>query len=79
MGSSAVIGRFFNVPHSEGAADKAFAELFELFAKPVKWPQKGFRTYRLSFENGEPIFTLGEVDRFMDEVFEEMFGPDMIE
>jgi len=53
---------------SEEAADKAFAELFELFSKPTEPPAKAYRTYRLSFENGEPIFTLSEVDRILEEV-----------
>jgi hypothetical protein len=47
-----------NMPNSEDGSDKAFAELYELFSKPMKSPQKAFRTYQLSFENGEPIFTL---------------------
>jgi hypothetical protein len=49
-------------------ADKAFAELFELFSKPIKSPQKAFSTYQLTFENGEPVFTLSEVDRILEEV-----------
>jgi len=28
-------------------SDKAFAELFELFSKPIKSPQKPTRTYQL--------------------------------
>jgi len=62
--------------NSEDTPDKAFAELYELFSKPIKSPQKAFRTYQLSFENGEPIFTLSEVDRILEEVFEEIFGAD---
>ena len=65
--------------NSEDAADKAFAGLFELFSKPIKSPQKAFRTYRLSFENGEPIFTLSEADRILEEVFKDIFGPVTIE
>jgi len=61
--------------NSEDVSDKAFAELYELFLKPIKSPQKAFRTYQLSFENGEPVFTLSEVDRILEEVFEEIFGP----
>jgi hypothetical protein len=61
--------------NSEDVSDKAFAELYELFSKPIKSPQKAFRTYLLSFENGEPVFTLSEVDRILEEVFEEIFGP----
>jgi hypothetical protein len=34
--------------------DGAFAALFELFSKPIKSPQKAYRTYQLTFENGEP-------------------------
>jgi hypothetical protein len=61
--------------NSEDTADKAFAELFELFSKPKKSPQKAYRTYQLTFENGEPIFTLSEADRILEKVFEEIFGP----
>jgi hypothetical protein len=60
---------------SEDTADKAFAELFELFSRPIKSPQKAFRTYQLTSENGEPVFTLSEVDRMLEEVFEEIFRP----
>jgi hypothetical protein len=59
---------------SEDVSDEAFAGLFELFSKPIKSPQKAFRTYQLSFESGEPIFTLSEVDRILEDVFEEIFG-----
>jgi hypothetical protein len=55
--------------------DGAFAALFELFSKPIKSPQKAFRTYQLTFENGEPVFRLSEVDRILEDVFEEIFGP----
>jgi hypothetical protein len=65
--------------NSEEAADKAFADLFELFSKPRKSPQKAFRTYLLSFENGEPIFTLSEADRILEEVFKDIFDPVTIE
>jgi hypothetical protein len=61
--------------NSQDAADKAFAGLFELFSKPTKSRAKAYRTYRLSFENGEPIFTLSEVDR----IIEEIYGPSTIE
>ena len=60
--------------HSEDASDKAFTQLFELFSKPIKSPQKAFRTYQLTFEEGEPVFTLSEVDRILEEVFDEIFG-----
>jgi hypothetical protein len=54
--------------NSEDTADKAFAELFKLFSKPLRSPQKAFRTYQLTFENGEPIFTLSKADRILEEV-----------
>ncbi len=60
---------------SEVTPDEAFAELFKLFSKPTKSPQKAFRTYLLSFEDGEPVFTLSEVDRMLEKVFEEIFDP----
>jgi hypothetical protein len=41
--------------NSEDTPDKAFAELYELFSRPIKSPQKAFRTYQLTFENGEPV------------------------
>jgi hypothetical protein len=53
--------------NSEDTADKAFAELFELFSKPIRSPQ-----------NGEPIFTLSKVDRILEKVFEEIFDPGTI-
>jgi hypothetical protein len=53
--------------------------LFELFSKPIKSPQKACRTYHLTFENGEPIFTLSEASRILEEAFEEIFGPGTIE
>ena len=65
--------------NSEGSPDKAFAELFELFSKPSMSPQKAHRTYQLTFENGEPIFTLSEASRIMEEAFEEVFGPSRTE
>jgi hypothetical protein len=61
--------------NTEDAADKAFAALFELFSNPARSPTKAYRTYLLSFENGEPIFTLSEVDR----IIEEIYGPSTIE
>jgi hypothetical protein len=63
----------------EDTPDKAFAELFKLFSEPIRSPQKAFRTYQLTFENGEPVFTLSEADRILEEVFEEVFGPSAIE
>jgi hypothetical protein len=65
--------------NSEDTPDKAFAELFKLFSRPIKSSQKAFRTYQLTFENGEPVFTLSEVDRMLEEVFEEIFRPGTIE
>ena len=65
--------------NSEDTPDKAFAELFKLFSWPIKSSQKAFRTYQLTFENGEPVFTLSEVDRMLEEVFEEIFRPGTIE
>jgi hypothetical protein len=65
--------------NSQDTPDKAFAELFELFSKPIRSPQKAFRTYQLTFENGEPVFRLSEADRILEEVFEEVFGPSAIE
>jgi hypothetical protein len=64
---------------AEDVSDKAFAELFELLSKPSKAPQKAYRTYQLTFENGEPVFTLSEVDRMFEAVFEEIFAPSSIE
>jgi len=43
-------------------------------SKPIKSPQKAFRTYQLSFQNGEPVFTLSDIDRILEEAFEEIFG-----
>jgi hypothetical protein len=65
--------------NSEDASDKAFAQLFELFSKPIKSPQKAYRTYQLTFENGEPIFTLSDIDRILEETFKEIFGPSTLE
>ena len=65
--------------NSEDTPDRAFAELFELFSKPTKSPAKAYRTYQLTFDNGEPVFTLSEVDRILEDVFEEIFGPSTLE
>ena len=62
--------------HSQDASDEAFTQLFELFSKPIKSSQKAYRTYQLSFENGEPIFTLSDVDRMLEEIFEQIFCAD---
>ena len=40
------------------------AALAELFSKPVKG--HNFRRYDLKFENGQPVFTLSEVDRMFE-------------
>jgi hypothetical protein len=65
--------------NSEDLSDKAFAELFELFSKPIKSHQKAYRTFQLTFENGEPKFTLSEASRILQEIFEELFGPGTVE
>jgi hypothetical protein len=65
--------------NSEDTPDKAFAALFELFSKPTKSPAKAYRTYQLTFENGERIFTLSEASRILEKVFEEIFGSSRIE
>ena len=55
-------------------AERACAALTELFSKPIK-NAKPHRRYDLTFENGEPVFTLNEIYRWLDEIREEMFGP----
>jgi hypothetical protein len=65
--------------NSEDVSDKAFAELYELFSKPIKSPQRAYRTYQLRFENGEPIFTLSEASRILEEIFEDIFGSGTME
>jgi hypothetical protein len=60
-------------------ADWAFAALFELFSKPTKSTGKAYRTYELSFENGEPVFTLSEADRILEGVFGGMFDRGEVE
>ena len=59
---------------SDNSADRAFAALTELFSKPIK-NAKPHRRYDLTFENGEPVFTLNEIYRWFDEIREEIFGP----
>ena len=56
------------------SADAAFAALTELFSKPIK-NSKSHRRYDLTFVNGEPVWTQNEIDRWFDEILEEMFGP----
>ena len=58
----------------DSAADRAFVALTELFSKPIK-NAKPHRRYDLTFENGEPVFTLNEIYRWFDEIREEIFGP----
>lgn len=48
------------------AADLAFAALCEPFAQPISF--QSYRIYELTFSNGEPIFTLSEFDRVMEEL-----------
>jgi hypothetical protein len=59
---------------SDDPLERACAALTELFSKPVKNAQR-YRRYDLTFENGEPVFTLSEFNRWFDEILEEMFGP----
>ena len=54
-------------------AERACAALTELFSKPIK-NAHSFRRYDLTFENGEPVWTQNEIDRWLDEIREEMFG-----
>ena len=56
------------------AAERACAALTELFSKPIK-NAKPHRRYDLTFENGEPVRTQNEIDRWFDAILEEMFGP----
>ncbi len=59
---------------SDDPLERACAALTELFSKPIK-NAHFFRRYDLTFENGEPVFTLSEFDRWFDEILEEMSGP----
>jgi hypothetical protein len=63
----------------EISPDEAFAELFKLFSEPKTSPSKAYRTYELTFENGEPIFTLSEVSRIIEEAFKETVDRSTIE
>jgi hypothetical protein len=65
--------------NSEDKLNEACAELLKIFSEPRKSPAKAYRTYELTFENGEPIFTLSEASRIMEKVFEEIFGSSRIE
>ena len=60
--------------NSEDKLNEACAELLKIFSDPSRSSQKAYRTYLLTFENGEPVFTLSEVDRLLEDVFEEIFG-----
>ena len=60
------------------AADRAFAALKELFSKPIKNAQR-HRKYDLTFDRGQPVWKLSEIDQIFDEIFEEMFGPESVE
>jgi hypothetical protein len=64
---------------SEDALNEACTELFKLFSEPNRSSQKAYRTYFLTFESGEPVFTLSEADRIVEQVFEEIFGPSTLE
>ena len=55
-------------------AERTCAALTVLFSKPIN-NAKPYRRYALTFENGEPVFTLNEIYRWLDEIREEMFGP----
>jgi hypothetical protein len=65
--------------NSEDTLNEACAELLKIFSEPTKSPAKAYRTYELSFENGEPIFTLSEASQIMEDVFEEIFGTGEVE
>jgi hypothetical protein len=55
--------------NSEDELNKACAELLKIFSQPRKSPAKAYRTYELTFENGEPVFTLSEADRILEAAF----------
>jgi hypothetical protein len=55
--------------NSEDELNKACAELLKIFSDPAKSPAKVYRTYELSFENGEPVFTLSEADRILEAAY----------
>ena len=59
--------------NSEDELNEACAELLKIFSDPSRSPQKAYRTYLLTFTNGEPIFTLSEADRILEGVFEGIF------
>ena len=53
--------------NSEDALNEACAELLKIFSEPNRSSQKAYRTYLLTFKNGDPIFTLSEADRILEE------------
>jgi hypothetical protein len=59
---------------SDDPLERACAALTELFSKPIK-NAKRYRRYDLTFKNGEPVFTQNEIDRWLEEILEEMSGP----
>jgi hypothetical protein len=65
--------------NSEDKLNEACAELLKIFSDPSRSPQKAYRTYLLTFENGEPVFTLSEADRILEGVFEGMFDRGEVE
>jgi hypothetical protein len=65
--------------NSEDKLNEACAELLKIFSEPSRSPQKAYRTYLLTFENREPIFTLDEGSQIMEDVFEEIFGAGEVE
>ena len=65
--------------NSEDALNEACAELLNIFSEPNRSYQKAYRTYLLTFKNAEPVFTLSEVDRILEGVFEGMFDRSEVE
>ena len=49
---------------SDDPLERACSALTELFSKPIK-NAHSFRRYDLTFENGEPVFTLSEFDHLI--------------
>ena len=65
--------------NSEDTLNEACAELLKIFSEPNRSSQKAYRTYPLTFKNGEPIFTLSEADRILEGVFEGIFDRGEVE
>jgi hypothetical protein len=65
--------------NSEDALNEACAELLKIFSEPNRSSQKAYRTYLLTFKNGDPIFTLSEADRILEGVFEGIFDRGEVE